>query len=137
MNKIRHNTSTNIYQPDKSSLTSQSDSINSNFVSVLIETQIEIKIRISKKRKMTFKFIFEKLRNEKMQFLFFKKLIFWIILSIHGFPVNQCMESIIQKNNFLKNENYIFLFVKFWNMDVKFIFLFFWNTNFNFNLYFN
>ena len=54
------------------------------FNSILIETQIEIKIRISKKRKMTFKFIFQKLRNEKMQFSFFKKLIFWIILSIRG-----------------------------------------------------
>ena len=35
------------------------------------------------------------------------------------------MGSIIQKINFLNNENSIFLFFEFWNMDVKFIFLFF------------
>ena len=34
-------------QSDKSFSTSQSDSINSNFVSILIDTKIEIKIRIS------------------------------------------------------------------------------------------
>ena len=46
---------------------SQSNSINSNFDSILIKTQIEIKIRISKKRKMKFKSIFQNLKNEKMQ----------------------------------------------------------------------
>ena len=35
------------------------------------------------------------------------------------------MESIIQKINFLKNENCIFLFFKLWNMDLNFVFLFF------------
>ena len=35
------------------------------------------------------------------------------------------MESIIQKINFCKNENCIFSFFKFWNMDLNFIFLFF------------
>ena len=35
------------------------------------------------------------------------------------------MESIIQKKNFLKNDNCIFSFFKFWNMDLNFIFLFF------------
>ena len=34
---------------------------------------------------MKFKSIFQNLKNEKMQFSFFEKLIFWIILSIHGF----------------------------------------------------
>ena len=38
---------------------------------------------------------------------------------------NPCMESIIQKINFLKNKNYIFSFFKFWNMDLNFLFLFF------------
>ena len=33
---------------------------------------------------MIFKLIFQKLKNEKMQVPFFKKLIFWILLSIHG-----------------------------------------------------
>ena len=33
---------------------------------------------------MTFKLIFQKFKNEKMQLPFFKKLIFEIILSIHG-----------------------------------------------------
>ena len=49
------------------------------------------------------------------------------------------MESIIQKINFLKNENCIFSFFKTWNMDLNFIFLFFffWNMNFNFNLSLN
>ena len=37
---------------------------------------------------------------------------------------------------FLKNENCIFSFFKFWNMDLNFFF-FFWNTNFSFNLSFN
>ena len=35
------------------------------------------------------------------------------------------MESIIQKKNFLKNDNCIFSFFKFWNMDLNFIFRFF------------
>ena len=35
------------------------------------------------------------------------------------------MESISQKNILLKNENCIFSFFKFWNMDLNFIFLFF------------
>ena len=35
------------------------------------------------------------------------------------------MESIIQKKNFLKNDNCIFSFFKFWNMDLNFILLFF------------
>ena len=32
---------------------------------------------------------------------------------------NPCMESIIQKINFLKNKNCIFPFFKFWNMDLN------------------
>ena len=55
---------------------SQSTSINSSFVSILIETQTEIRIRISKKPKVKFEFIFQNLKNEKMQFSFFKKLTF-------------------------------------------------------------
>ena len=47
------------------------------------------------------------------------------------------MESIIPKINFLKNENCIFTFFKFWNIDLNFIFLFFWNANSNSNLSFN
>ena len=47
------------------------------------------------------------------------------------------MESIVPKINFLKNENCIFTFFKFWNIDLNFIFLFFWNANFNSNLSFN
>ena len=39
------------YQSDKRSLMSQSTSINSNFVSILIETQTETKFCISKKTK--------------------------------------------------------------------------------------
>ena len=39
--------------------------------------------------------------------------------------VNPCMESIIQKINFLKNENCSFSFFKFWNMDLNFTFRFF------------
>ena len=35
---------------------------------------------------------------------------------------NPGMESIIQKSNFLKNENCIFSFFKFWNMDLNFYF---------------
>ena len=41
----------NIHQPSKGSLTSQSIFINSNFVSILIGTQIEIKICIQKNEK--------------------------------------------------------------------------------------
>ena len=37
--------------------------MNSDFVSILIETQIEIKIRTSEKRKVKLKFIFQNLRN--------------------------------------------------------------------------
>ena len=37
----------------------------------------------------------------------------------------KCMESIIEKIIFLKNENCIFLFFKLWNMDLNFVFLFF------------
>ena len=39
--------------------------------------------------------------------------------------LNPCMENIIQKNNFLKNETCIFSFFKFWNMDLNSVFLFF------------
>ena len=39
--------------------------------------------------------------------------------------LNPCMEIIIQKINFLKNENCSCSFFKFWNMDLNFIFRFF------------
>ena len=52
--------------------------------------------------------------------------------------VNPCIESIIQKIYFLKDENCIFLFFKFYSMNLNFIFRFFsFNTNFNCNLSFN
>ena len=35
------------------------------------------------------------------------------------------MESIIPKINFLKNENCVLTFFKFWNTDLNFLFLFF------------
>ena len=37
---------------------------------------------------------------------------------------NPCMESIIQKVNFLKNEICVFSFFKFWSMELNFIFIF-------------
>ena len=39
--------------------------------------------------------------------------------------LNPCMEIIIQKINFLKNENCSCSFFKFWNMDLNFTFRFF------------
>ena len=54
---------TNIYQSRKSYLTSQSTSINSNFGSILIEIQTEIKIPILRKRKVKLKFIFQNFKN--------------------------------------------------------------------------
>ena len=57
-------------------MTSQSNSINSTFVSILIESQIEIEIRISKKRKVNFTSIFQKLKNKKMQIFIFQKINF-------------------------------------------------------------
>ena len=38
---------------------------------------------------------------------------------------NPCIEIIIQKINFLKNENCIFSFFNFWNMNLNVIFRFF------------
>ena len=74
-----------------------------------METQIEIKIRISKKRKAKFKFIFQNLKNEKKQFSFFKNLIFWIILFIHGlsFIFNIWLLNLKRKN---EKKNFLNLF---------------------------
>ena len=41
------------------------------------------------------------------------------------FKTNPCMEGIIQKNNFLKNKNHIFSFLKFWDINLSFTFHFF------------
>ena len=51
--------------------------MNSNFVSILIETQIEIKIHTSEKRKVKLKFIFQNLRNEKDAIFIFQKINFF------------------------------------------------------------
>ena len=50
--------------------------MNSNFVSILIETQIEIKIHTLEKRKVKLKFIFQNLRNEKDAIFIFQKINF-------------------------------------------------------------
>ena len=64
---------TNIYQSRKSYLTSQSTSINSNFGSILIEIQTEIKIPIPRKRKWNLNSYF------KISKIFiFQKNIFWV-----------------------------------------------------------
>ena len=46
-------------------------------------------------------------------------------VSVHGFN-NPCVESIIQKIKFLKNENCIFSVFNFWNINLNVIFCFFW-----------
>ena len=46
-------------------------------------------------------------------------------IKIRGSKRNLCMESIIQKINFKKNENCIFSFLNFWNVNVNVIFRFF------------
>ena len=49
----------------------------------------KLKFVIQKKRKMNFTSIFQNSKNKKMLFSLFKKLIFWIILPIHGLPTYQ------------------------------------------------
>ena len=60
----------------------------------------------------------------------FNRFFLWI------FNNNPCMESIIQKVDFLKNENCIFSFFKFWNMDLNLIFVLFFKYEFLFQFEF-
>ena len=81
-NRIIHNT---VQASTNNSLMSQSTSIDSFFFNFNWNWNWNQDMYL-KKWKVKFKLIFQNLKYEKnMQFLFFKKLIFWFLLSIHGF----------------------------------------------------
>ena len=64
--------------------------MNSNFVSILTETQIEIKIHTSEKRKVKLKFIFQNLRNEKDAIFIFQKINFFELYFLYSDSLSIC-----------------------------------------------